>query len=130
MLKEFRDFVMRGNVIELAVAVLIATAFGVVIKSLIDNIIMPVVAALGGTPDFRDLTFTINDAVFRYGAFITDAITFIIVAAVVFFFVVRPFNAMVRRFSHQKDEEPTVTQEDLLAQIRDLIETQNGLLRK
>jgi large conductance mechanosensitive channel len=97
MLKEFRDFLLRGNIVELAVAFVIGTAFAVVVASLVDNLLMPFVAMIIGEPDFRDLTFTINDAVFRYGAFLTDAITFVAVAAAVFFFVVKPIGALLAR---------------------------------
>ena len=97
MLKEFKDFLLRGNIVELAVAFVIGTAFAVLVKSLVDNLLMPVIAMIIGKPDFSDLTFTINDAVFRYGAFITDAITFVAIAAAVFFFVVKPIDAMRAR---------------------------------
>ena len=97
MLKEFRDFLFRGNIVELAVAFVIGTAFAVLVASLVDNLLMPFVAMIIGKPDFRDLTFTINDAVFRYGVFLTDVITFVAVAAAVFFFVVRPLDAMLAR---------------------------------
>jgi large conductance mechanosensitive channel len=97
MLKEFRDFLLRGSIVELAVAFVIGTAFAVVVASLVDNLLMPFVAMIIGEPDFRDLTFTINDAVYRYGAFLTDAITFVAVAAAVFFFVVKPIDALAAR---------------------------------
>ena len=97
MLKEFRDFVLRGNLVELAVAFVLGVAFGALINSFVDNLLMPVVAMIIGKPDFRDLTFTINDSVFRYGAFLTDAIAFVAVAAAVFFFVVKPIDALLKR---------------------------------
>ena len=90
MIKEFRDFILRGNLVDLAVAVVIGTAFAVLVKSLTDNLITPVLALIGGKPDFSDLVFTISDTEFRYGAFLTDAIGFVIVAAVIFFLVVKP----------------------------------------
>ena len=73
MLKEFRDFLMRGNLVELAVAVVIGIAFGAVVKSLVDNLITPIIGTIGGV-DFKNETFTINDSVFRYGQFINDVI--------------------------------------------------------
>ena len=73
MIKEFRDFLMRGNLVELAVAFVMGLAFAALISSFVDNLVMPIVAMIIGKPDFSDLTFTINDAVFRYGAFITAA---------------------------------------------------------
>ena len=104
MLKEFRDFVFRGNIVELAVAFVMGLAFAAVVNSLVNNLLMPVVAMLIGKPDFSDLTFTINDAVFRYGAFITDVIQFLAIAAAVFFFVVRPVNALLRRMRGPVEE--------------------------
>ena len=74
MLKEFRDFLLGGNIVELAVAFVMGVAFAALVNSLVDNLVMPIIAMIIGKPDFSTLTFTINDAVFRYGAFITDAI--------------------------------------------------------
>jgi large conductance mechanosensitive channel len=104
MLKEFRDFVFRGNIIELAVAFVMGVAFAAVVNSLVNNLLMPVVAMIIGKPDFRDLTFTINDSVFRYGAFLTDVIQFVAIAAAVFFFVVKPVNAMRARYEKAVEE--------------------------
>ena len=122
MLKEFRDFLMRGNLVELAVAFVMGLAFAALINSFVNDLVMPIIAMVIGKPDFSDLTFTINDAVFRYGAFITAAITFIATAAAVFFFVVKPMNALVTRF--RKPEEEVVSDEErrhreLLAAIRE-----------
>ena len=78
MVKEFRDFLMRGNLVELAVAFVMGLAFAALVASFVDDLIMPIVAMIIGKPDFSDLTFTINDAVFRYGAFITALITFLV----------------------------------------------------
>jgi large conductance mechanosensitive channel len=105
VLGEFRDFLFRGNIVELAVAFVIGLAFAAVVNSFVDNLLMPVIAMLIGKPDFSDLTFTINDAVFRYGAFITDVIQFVAIAAAVFFFVVKPVNAMMRRLRPEAIEE-------------------------
>ena len=105
MLTEFRDFLFRGNIVELAVAFVIGLAFAAVVNSFVNNLLMPVIAMLIGKPDFSDLTFTINDAVFRYGAFITDVIQFVAIAAAVFFFVVKPVNAMIRRLRPEAIEE-------------------------
>ena len=104
MLKEFKDFVMRGSLIELAVAFVIGVAFAALINSFVTNLVMPVVAMIIGKPDFSGLTFTINDAVYRYGAFITDAITFVATAAAIFFFVVKPINAMKSRRAAPEEE--------------------------
>jgi large conductance mechanosensitive channel len=97
MLKEFRDFLMRGNIVALAVAFVIGVAFAAVVNSLVSDLIMPIIAMIIGKPDFSGLTFTINDAVFRYGAFITEVITFIAIAAAVFFFVVKPMDMLAAR---------------------------------
>ena len=97
MLKEFRDFLFRGNIIELAVAFVMGLAFAAVVNSLVNNLVMPVIAMIIGKPDFSDLTFTINDAVFRYGAFITDVIQFVAIAAAVFFFYHTPPTALLNR---------------------------------
>lgn len=105
MLKEFRDFLFRGNIVELAVAFVMGLAFAAVVNSLVNNLLMPVIAMIIGKPDFRELDFTINDAVFRYGAFITDVIQFVAIAAAVFFFVVKPVSAMLRRFRPEPIEE-------------------------
>ena len=97
MLKEFREFIMRGNVIDLAVAVVLGAAFGAVVTALVEDFITPLIAAIGGQPDFSSLDFTINDSVFRYGHFINSLISFLIIAAVIFFFVVKPMNALMER---------------------------------
>jgi large conductance mechanosensitive channel len=122
MLKEFRDFLMRGNLVELAVAFVLGLAFAALVTSFVDGLIMPIVAMIIGKPDFSDLTFTINDAVFRYGAFITAAITFVATAAAIFFFVVKPYDAIRARTT--KSEETVADEErrhqELVAAIRGL----------
>ncbi len=105
MLKELKDFLFRGNIVELAVAFVMGLAFAALINSLVDNLIMPVIAMIIGKPDFSDLTFTINDAVFRYGAFITDVIQFVAIGAAVFFFVVKPMQMMAARGQKEPIEE-------------------------
>lgn len=97
MLREFREFIMRGNVIDLAVAVVIGAAFGAVVTSLVENLITPLIAAIGGQPDFSDIAFTINESRFGIGAFINSLISFLIIALVIFFFVVKPMNALMER---------------------------------
>ena len=105
MLSEFKDFLFRGNIVELAVAFVMGLAFAAVVNSLVGNLLMPVIAMIIGRPDFSALTFTINDAVFRYGAFITDLIQFVAIAAAVFFFVVKPMGAMMARVRREPAEE-------------------------
>jgi large conductance mechanosensitive channel len=97
MIREFRDFLMRGNLVELAVALVLGLAFAALVASFVDDLVMPVIAMIFGEPDFSTLTFTINDAEFRYGAFLTASITFVTTAAAVFFFVVKPINAIMAR---------------------------------
>ena len=105
MLGELKDFLFRGSIVELAVAFVIGLAFATVINSLVENLVMPIVAMIVGKPDFNSLAFTINDAVFRYGAFITDVIQFAAIAAAVFFFVVKPVQAMLERRRTEPIEE-------------------------
>jgi len=104
MLKEFRDFLLRGNIVELAVAFVMGLAFAAVVNSLVNDLIMPVIAMIIGKPNFSDLTFTINDAKFRYGALITNVIQFVAIAGAVFFFVVKPMNALLTRFRSPAEE--------------------------
>jgi large conductance mechanosensitive channel len=123
MLREFRDFLMRGNLVELAVAFVMGLAFAALITSFVDGLVMPIVAMVIGKPDFSDLTFTINDAVFRYGAFVTAAITFAATAAAVFFFVVKPYEAVRARTTKPEDEavaDEERRHQELLAAIRGL----------
>ena len=122
MLREFKDFLMKGNIVELAVAFVMGVAFAAVVNSFVNDLVMPVIAMIIGKPDFSDLTFTINDAVFRYGSFITAVITFIAIAAAVFFFVVKPMDALKKRMT--KEEEAAVSDEErrhqeLLAALRE-----------
>ena len=107
MIREFRDFLMRGNLVELAVAFVIGLAFAALVNSFVGDLIMPIVATIIGKPDFSNLTFTINDAVFRYGAFITAAITFVTTAAAIFFFVVKPMEAIKARMAKPTDTQVT-----------------------
>ena len=106
LLQEFKDFLMKGNLIELAVAFVMGLAFAAVINSLVDNLVMPIIAAIIGKPDFRDLTFTIHHSVFRYGSFLTDVIQFVAIGAAVFFFIVKPVQlARAQRTGRDAEEE-------------------------
>lgn len=120
MLKEFRDFLMKGNIIELAVAVIMGIAFGAVIKSAVDNLITPIIGMVGGV-DFSRETFTINDSVFHYGQFINDVIYFVLVAAAVFFFILKPVNMIMARLRKPGETEEGPTETALLIEIRDLL---------
>ena len=97
MFREFRAFLLRGNLVELAVAVVIGTAFAALVTAFTQGLITPLIAAIGGQPDFSALSFTINDSRFRYGVFLNALISFLIVAGVVFFFVVKPLNTLTLR---------------------------------
>jgi large conductance mechanosensitive channel len=124
MLKEFRDFLMRGNLVELAVAVVMGLAFNAVVKSLVDNLITPIIGMVGGV-DFKNETFTINGSRFLYGQFINDVIYFVLVAAAVFFFIVKPVNMIMARIRRPEVDGPAApTQEELLSEIRDLLARQ------
>jgi large conductance mechanosensitive channel len=101
VLKNFKAFLFRGNVVDLAVAVVIGTAFTAVVASFVANILTPLIAAIFGKHDFSALTFTINGSVFRYGAFLNALITFVSVAVAVFFFVVEPVNRLLARRSNE-----------------------------
>jgi len=97
MLKGFRQFIMRGNVMDLAVAVVIGAAFGAVVTSFVTSILTPLIAAIVGKPDFSAFTFTVNGSVISYGTFLNALISFLLVAAAVYFFMVAPMNAWKAR---------------------------------
>jgi large conductance mechanosensitive channel len=103
----FKTFLLRGNVVELAVGVVIGIAFGVVVTAFVKDLVTPLIAALFGKPDFSALTFTINNSKFTYGDFINAIIAFLIVAAVIYFFVVVPYTAMVARSRKEPPADPT-----------------------
>lgn len=121
MFKEFRSFLMRGNIVELAVAVVIGAAFGALVTSFVANIVTPIIAAIIGKPDFSGLTFTVNDSVFRYGSFLNALISFVSIAAAVFFFVVKPIDAVQRARGIEKAEDGRSDEAVLLEEIRDLM---------
>jgi large conductance mechanosensitive channel len=97
ILTEFRNFLMRGNVVDLAVAVVLGAAFGAVVTSMVDDIIMPIFGIFGGSPNFSSNTFSINGSEFRWGNFITQIISFALIAAAIFFVVVKPMNVLKER---------------------------------
>ena len=102
-MKDFKAFLLRGNLVDLAVAVVVGVAFGAVVTAFVGDLITPLIAAIAGKPDFSSLTFTINHSTFRYGDFLNALISFVIIAAAVFFAVVKPVNALMAR---RKQEEP------------------------
>jgi large conductance mechanosensitive channel len=123
MLRDFKAFLLRGNVVDLAVAVVIGAAFGSVVTAMVADLITPLIGALGGKPDFSGLSFTINHSKFMYGAFLNALISFLIISAVVFFFVVKPLNLLLTRLHSGKEKEPTPKdpQLEVLEEIRDAL---------
>ena len=97
MLKGFRDFLFRGNVVDLAVAVVIGGAFGAIVTALVKDLLTPLIAAIVGKPDFSALTFTINNSKFLYGDFINAVVSFLLVGSAIYFFVIVPMNAVTAR---------------------------------
>ncbi|MGQ3384140.1 large conductance mechanosensitive channel protein MscL [Glutamicibacter sp. TV12E] len=126
MLKGFRDFIMKGNVVDLAVAVVIGAAFGAVITALVDNVLMPLIAALVGSPNFDSfLLLNINGVDIKFGVFLTALVNFLLIAAAVYFALVMPMQklnnhlAARRAAGEEEPEEEADPQLELLAQIRD-----------
>ena len=97
IVQEFKKFLMRGNLVELAIAFIIGAVFAALVKAFIADLITPIIALIVGKPNFENLTFTINHSQFRYGDFVNYAVTFITTAAVVFFFIFKPYDAMMQR---------------------------------
>lgn len=122
MLKEFQEFINRGNVMELAVGIIIGAAFTAIVSSLVDNIITPIIGLVAGGVDFSGLSFGVGDAQIGYGAFIQAVIDFLIIAFVVFM-IIRAYNNFMRRFEKPAAEEPPAKprEEELLEEIRDLL---------
>ena len=108
MMKEFKEFVLKGNVVDLAVAVVVGAAFGAIVTALVRDLITPLLAAIGGQPDFSRLTFTVNNSKFLYGDFFNAIIAFLIIATVVFFLVVKPLNKLTERARrNKKTDDPS-----------------------
>jgi large conductance mechanosensitive channel len=108
IINEFKAFILRGNVIDLAIAVVIGAAFGAVVTALVNDLITPLIAAIGGQPDFSAISFTVHHSIFRIGAFINAILSFLIIAAVLFFLVIKPINALqARRKSGEAPPDPT-----------------------
>lgn len=129
LITEFKAFVNRGNVVDLAVAVVLGAAFTAVVTAFVDGVLMPIVAALVGQPNFDDLAIDVGDARILYGALITAVVYFLLVALAVFL-VVRSLNEMQRRRAHgdapAEEEPPAPTEAELLAEIRDLLAGSTG----
>lgn len=107
MLKEFKQFLLRGNVVDLAVGVVVGAAFGSVVTALVSDLLTPFISAIAKVPDFGGLSFVINGSEFRYGHFLNAAISFVLVAAAIFFFVVKPMNLLVSRSHKEAPADPT-----------------------
>lgn len=123
MFKDFRDFLVRGNLLELAVAFVMGLAFVALIGALVGTLVLPFVGMITGEPDLSGLTFTINDSDFLYGSFITAAITFVATAAAIFFFVVKPMGTLLARTRRPEDEAVSDEErrhQELLAALRGL----------
>ncbi|MDE3095464.1 MAG: large conductance mechanosensitive channel protein MscL [Chloroflexota bacterium] len=110
MVKEFKQFLLRGNVVDLAVAVVVGVAFGAVVTALVADIITPIIAAIGGKPDFGALDFTINGSRFRYGDFLNAVISFVTIAMAVFFVVIMPVNRLIALRKKEGPTDPTTRQ--------------------
>lgn len=107
MLKEFKQFLLRGNVVDLAVGVVIGAAFGSVVTALVSDILTPLIAAIAKVPDFGGLYFSVNSSQFMYGHFLNAIISFLLVAGAVFFFVVKPMNLLIARSRKEPPADPT-----------------------
>lgn len=108
MLQDFKKFILRGNVVDLAVAVVIGAAFGSIVTALVKDLVTPLIAAIGGKPDFSNLYFTLHHSKFMYGDFLNSVVSFIMIALVIFFLVVQPLNKLVTYTNRNKAaEEPT-----------------------
>lgn len=110
-LSEFKEFITRGNMVDLAVAVVIGVAFGAVITALVKDLITPLIAAIGGQPDFSAVAFTIHNSTFKIGDFINALVSFVIVAAVIFFLVIKPLNAFMALRKKPEAEAEATTRE-------------------
>lgn len=129
MVSEFKEFINRGNVVDLAVAVVLGAAFGAVVTSFVDNVLMQVIAAVGGEPDFSSLVIDIGDGQIRYGAFLTAVVSFLIIAWAVFLVVkaINKMQTMRMRGATPVEEEPAPTPDQaLLMEIRDLLAAQQA----
>jgi large conductance mechanosensitive channel len=107
-MKDFKDFILRGNLVEMAVGIVIGLAFAAVVTALVSDLITPLIAAIGGQPSFSSLSFTVNKSHFLYGAFLDALISFLVIAAVIFFLVVKPVNALMARRKTEPPVDETV----------------------
>ncbi len=131
MLQGFKDFIMKGNVIDLAVAVVIGAAFGKVVTAIVDSVLMPLIAALFNAPSFDEwLVLDLNGVAVRFGVVLTALVNFLLIAAAIYFLIVAPMNTMIERRNRRLGIDPAAeeTPEDvaLLTEIRDLLSAQRG----
>ncbi len=126
MLQDFKKFILRGNVIDLAVAVIIGAAFNAVVQSMVKNILMPIIGIVGGKPTFDDYFFTVNKSAIRWGSFLTDVVNFLVISAAIFV-AVKAFEKLQARRKEGEEEvadEPLTVEGELLTEIRDLLRGQ------
>jgi len=117
-MKDFKEFLLRGNLVDMAVGIVIGVAFAAVVTALVADLITPLIAAIGGQPNFNNLSFSVNSSHFLYGAFINALLTFLVIAAVVFFLVVKPVNMlMARRRTEPPIDETTRQCPECLSEI-------------
>lgn len=126
-MKGFRDFILRGNVVDLAVGVMIGAAFGAVVSSLVKDLMTPFIAAIVQQPDFSALTFTVNGSKFLYGDFLNALIAFIIISATIYFFVVMPVNKLMARFKGSPEAPKKGEDTRILEEIRDLLKANRSV---
>lgn len=125
MIKGFRDFIVRGNVVDLAVGIVIGGVFGAVVDSFVKDVLMAFIGALFGQPNFNELTLTIGDGVVYYGNFLTALVTFLITAAAIYFVVVAPMNALSERRARGQETEPELTNEEKMVLLLEEIAAGN-----
>lgn len=125
MLKGFRDFILRGNVVDLAVGVMVGAAFGTVVTALVKDLMTPFIAALVKQPNFSALTFTLNGSQFLYGDFLNALISFVIVSGTIYFFVVLPVNKLMTRFKGAPEAPKKSEELRVLEEIRDLLRAES-----
>ena len=126
MLKGFKEFIMRGNVIDLAVGLVIGVAFGAVVKSFVDDVLMAFIGGVFGSPNFNDLTLSVGSGVVFYGRFITALLNFVLVAAAVYFVVVVPMNKLAERRAKGGDEDIEPTNEEKMVALLEQIANQKS----
>jgi large conductance mechanosensitive channel len=108
-MKDFKEFLLRGNLVDMAVGIVIGVAFAAVVTALVGDLVTPLIAAIGGQPDFANLSFTINKSHFLYGAFLNSLLSFVVIAAVIFFLVVKPVNMLLARRKAEVPVDESVT---------------------